>query len=260
MPSATINGTTIVYKWDGNETDPVLVLSNSLTTDTRMWDALIPVFTNHFRVLRYNNRGHGGSSSPAGGYSMDEIAGDALALFDHLEISTVQFCGLSMGGMVGMWLGVNAPDRVKKLVLCNTSSDVGPPDPWNARIEAIENGGMGAIADAGVERFLSEAYRKTGGDAIKLVRNMLLDCNPEGYCGCVAAVRDMSLTGQLPQIAKDVLVVAGELDTATPVSHSELIASRIPGAQLTVIPGVSHLSCAEKPAEFGQIVLEFLLD
>ena len=258
MPSATVNGATLVYQWDGDETKPVLVLSNSLTTDMRMWEPLIPAFTEHFRVLRYNNRGHGGSSSPAGEYTMDDIAGDALALLNHLDIATAQFCGLSMGGMVGMWLGLHAPDRVQKLVICNTSSDVGAPEPWTARIGAIKDGGMAAIADAGVERFLSEEYRSTGGSAMEMVRAMLLDCDAEGYCGCVSAVRDMSLTSQLDQISNDVLVIAGEVDPATPVSHSEIIVDRIPRAELTVIPGVSHLSCAEKPEEFGRIVLDFM--
>ena len=258
MPSVTVNGATLIYQWDGDETKPVLVLSNSLTTDMRMWEPLIPAFTEHFRVLRYNNRGHGGSSSPVGEYTMDDIAGDALALLDHLDIATAQFCGLSMGGMVGMWLGLHAPDRVQKLVICNTSSDVGPPEPWTARIGAIKDGGMAAIADAGVERFLSEEYRSTGGGAMEMVRAMLLDCDAEGYCGCVAAVRDMSLTSQLDQISNDVLVIAGEVDPATPVSHSEIIVDRIPGAELTVISGVSHLSCAEKPEEFGRIVLDYL--
>ena len=157
MPSATVNGATLSYQWDGTETKPVLVLSNSLTTDMRMWEPLLPAFTEHFRVLRYNNRGHGGSSSPAGEYTMNDIAGDALALMDYLDIPTAQFCGLSMGGMVGMWLGLHAPERVQKLIICNTSSDVGSPEPWTARIEAIKNGGMAAIEEAGVERFLSRS-------------------------------------------------------------------------------------------------------
>ena len=189
---------------------------------------------------------------------MNDIAGDALALMDYLDIPTAQFCGLSMGGMVGMWLGLHAPERVQKLIICNTSSDVGSPEPWTARIEAIKNGGMAAIEEAGVERFLSEEYRSTGGSAVGMVRAMLLDCDVEGYCGCIAAVWDMSLTDQLSQITNDVLVIAGEVDFATPVSHSEIIVDRIPGAKLTVIPGVSHLSCAEKPEEFGRIVLDFL--
>ena len=258
MPSATVNGAKLVYQWDGEATKPVLVLSNSLTTDMRMWEPMIQAFTEHFRVLRYNNRGHGGSSSPAGEYSLDDIAGDALGLFNHLDIASAQFCGLSMGGMVGMWLGLHARERLKKLVICNTSSDVGSPEPWTARIGAIKEGGMAAIAEAGVERFLSEEYRSTGGSAVEMVRDMLMDCDAEGYCGCIAAVRDMSLTDQLDQISNDVLVIAGEVDLATPVSHSEIIVDRIPRAKLKVIPGVSHLSCAEKPHELSRIVLDYL--
>ena len=259
MATAAIKGAMINYQWDGGEGKPVLLLSNSLSTDLRMWEGQIPAFTEHFRVLRYDNRGHGGSSSPGGEYTMDEIAGDAVALMDEVGVERAHVCGVSMGGMVAMWLGINVPHRVDKLVMSNTSSDVSPPDPWQARIEAIQAGGMEAIVEAGVERFLSEEYRVGGGEAIDLMRSMLRGCDADGYCGCVAAVRDMSLTSGLSGIDKDVLVIAGELDPATPVSHSEVMMDHLPNAEMAVIPGVAHLSNAEKPDVFNDLVLKHLL-
>jgi len=258
MPTAALDGVTLNYQWDGDDGKPVLLLSNSLSTDLRMWESQIPAFTEHFRVLRYDNRGHGGSSSPDGEYSIDQIAGDAVALMDHTGVERAHVCGVSMGGMVAMWLGINAADRVGKLVMSNTSSDVSPPDPWQARIDTIQAGGMESIVEAGVERFLSEEYRAGGGDAIDLMRSMLRGCDADGYCGCVAAVRDMSLTAGLSSIQNDVLVIAGELDPATPVSHSEVMMDHLPNAEMAVIPGVAHLSNAEKPAVFNELVLNFL--
>jgi len=259
MERANINGAEINYRWNGDEQLPVLVLSNSLTTDLRLWEEQIPAFTKHFRVLRYDNRGHGGSSSPLGEYSLDDVAGDALSLMDHLEISKASLCGVSLGGMVGMWLGIHAPNRMDKLVLCNTSSDVAPPDPWQARIDAVKEGGMAAIGEAVLERFLSADFRASGSPKIELVTSMLLSCDVDGYSGCCAAIRDMHLTSQLVQISSPTMVIAGELDPATPVSHSEVINERITGSELHVIQGVAHLSNLEKPDEFNKTVLEFLL-
>ena len=259
MPKIQLNGVEINYRWDGNEGQPVLVLSNSLTTNLELWDKQIPALAKHYRVLRYDNRGHGLSSSPQGEYILDDIAGDVLALMDYLSIDKASLCGVSMGGMVGMWLGINAPDRIDKLVLCNTSSNVAPPEPWQARIDTVNKGGMSSIGNAVLERFLSSNARTKDTHKVELVNSMLLSCDVDGYSGCCAAIRDMDLSGQLALINNPTLVIAGELDPATPVSHSELIVERINGAKLTVIPGVAHLSNIEKPDEFNKIVLKFLL-
>ena len=158
-----------------------------------------------------------------------------------------------------MWLGIHAPNRVDRLVLCNTSSDVAPPDPWQARIDTVKEGGMAAIGEAVLERFLSEDFRSSASPKIELVTSMLLSCDVSGYSGCCAAIRDMHLTSQLAQISNSTMVIAGELDPATPVSHSDVINERIMGSELHVIQGVAHLSNFEKPDEFNETVLEFLL-
>ena len=260
MSSANINGVEINYHLDGDEDLPTLILSNSLTTNLHLWDEQVSSFANYFRILRYDNRGHGGSSSPKGEYTIDNIGNDILLLMDHLDINTASLCGISLGGMVAMWLGIHAPNRVDKLVVCNSSSDIGSPDPWQERIKMVNSKGMASIVDAGLERFLSERFRKSGSPKIELLKSMMLTCEVSGYSGCCAAVRDMYLTTQLTKINNQTLIIAGELDPSTPVPHSELINQEITTSSLIIIKGVAHLSNIEKPVEFNKAVLDFLLD
>ncbi|MEE2998787.1 MAG: 3-oxoadipate enol-lactonase [Pseudomonadota bacterium] len=259
MPVACVNGVEINYRWDGQENHPVLILSNSLTTNFNLWNDQVASFTKHFRVLRYDNRGHGGSSSPPGEYSIDDIGSDILALMDYLEVERASLCGISLGGMVGMWLGINAGPRMDKLVICNTSSDLSPPDPWQDRIDKVMSHGMEAIITGALERFLSESFRKNVSPKIDLIKSMIRSCDVLGYSGCCAAVRDMNLTSELPRIKNPTLIVAGELDPSTPVAHSELIKQNVVGSSMVVIDGVAHLSNIEEPVEFNKAVLNFLL-
>ena len=260
MAVANISGVEINYQLDGDENLPTLILSNSLTTNLHLWDGQVPSFANYFRILRYDNRGHGGSSSPKGEYSLDDIGNDILLLMNHLDINRASLCGISLGGMVAMWLGIHAPNRVDKLVVCNSSSDLSPPDPWQERIKMVNSKGMASIVDAGLERFLSERLRESGSPKIELLKSMMLTCEVSGYAGCCAAVRDMNLTSQLTNINNQTLIIAGELDPSTPVSHSELINQRITGSSLIIIEGVAHLSNIEKPVDFNKAVLDFLLE
>ena len=260
MPIARINGTDINFSWEGDDSLPVLILSNSLTTSLSLWDEQVSTFVEHFRVLRYDNRGHGLSSSSLGEYSLEDIAGDLLALMDLESVSKASLCGISLGGMVGMWFGINASDRIEKLVLSNTSSDLRPPNLWQARIDTVLERGMTAIIDGALERFLTEPFRISGSEKIDLLKSMITSCDPEGYSGCCAAVRDMNLTSQLNQITNPTLIIAGESDASTPVSHSKLIHQEIKGSKLHVIDRVAHLSNIEKPQEFNNTVLKFLLE
>ena len=260
MSLANINGVEINYQLDGDKNLPTLILSNSLTTNLHLWDEQVPSFANYFRILRYDNRGHGGSSSPKGEYSIDDIGNDILLLMDHLDINKASLCGISLGGMVAMWLGIHASNRVEKLVICNSSSDLSPSDPWQERIEMVNSKGMASIVNAGLERFLSERFRESGSPKIELLKSMMITCEVSGYSGCCAAVRDMNLTSQLTRINNQTLIIAGELDPSTPVSHSELINQEITTSSLVVIKGVAHLSNIEKPVDFNKAVLDFLLD
>ncbi len=260
MPLASVNGTDINYRWDGEENLPVLILSNSLTTNLNLWDDQVASFAKHFRVLRYDNRGHGGSSSPPGEYSIDDIGNDILSLMNYLQIERANLCGISLGGMVGMWLGIHAGERMHNLAICNTSSDLSPPDLWQDRIDKVKREGMDSIIHGALERFLSKKFHETDSPKIDLIKSMVRSCEVSGYIGCCAAVRDMNLTSQLAKIGNPVLIVAGELDLSTPVAHSQVINQEITGSRMIIIDAVAHLSNVEKPEEFNQAVLSFLLE
>lgn len=257
MPYVTSTDFRIHYRWDGAEAAPTLLLSNSLGTHLGMWDAQIPALTRHFRVLRYDSRGHGASSVPPGPYDMEQLARDVLALLDALRLGKVIFCGLSIGGMVGQWLGTNAAARIDKLVLASTSSFLGGRDAWNARMEAVRRGGMAAVTEAIIERWFTPRFREVEPQAVQGVRAMLLASPPEGYIASCAAVRDMDQRALLARIQSPTLVLCGTHDPATPPEHSRLIAERVPGAALVQLDG-AHLCNIEAAPAFDKALLAFL--
>lgn len=252
------DGCALSYRLDGPEDAPTLVLSNSLGTTLDMWAPQMPAFAQHFRVLRYDSRGHGASSAPAGAYGLDRLGRDVLELVEALGISRFSFCGLSKGGMVGQWLGARAGERLDRLVLCNTSADMGPPTGWDARIAAIQAGGMEAIADAVIERWFTPDFRRERSDVVQSLRRVLASTDAAGYAGCCAAIRDMDLRITAPLISTQTLVIAGDADPATPIAHSQLLNETIEGSRLAVL-SAAHLSNWEQPDRFTQVVLEFLL-
>lgn len=253
----TGDGCRIAYRWDGPSDRPTLLLSNSLGTSLHMWDAQLPAWIEHFRVLRYDSRGHGKSDAPAGAYSMDRLGRDVIELLDTLKLDMVHFCGLSMGGMVGQWLGARAPTRIDKLALCNTSAYMGPPANWDTRIAAVRTQGMASIADAVVSRWFTPTYQKVGSEEVARIRNMLLATGPHGYAGCCAAIRDMDMRRTSALISSRVLVVAGDCDEATSLADGETLANEVPGARLVVLHA-AHLSNVEQQRMFTQTVLAFL--
>jgi 3-oxoadipate enol-lactonase len=258
MPFIAADGARLFYRFDGPSDRPVLMLSNSLGTNLGMWEPQIPAFATHFRVLRYDSRGHGNSDAPEGPFSMAALGRDALALLDGLGLGRVRFCGLSKGGMVGMWLGSHAPDRIERLALCNTSARIGAPAVWNQRIETVRKEGMAAIAPGVLERWFTSAFRERAPHAVDEVRRMLIATPPEGYIASCAAVRDMDQAGSISAIQIPTLVVAGASDTATPPDHARLIAARVPGAQLIELEA-AHLSNIEAADRFTAAVLDFMI-
>lgn len=252
------DGCRIAYRFDGPEDAPVLLLSNSLGTTMAMWDPQVPAFAEHFRVLRYDSRGHGQSDSPAGAYSMDRLGRDAILLLDALKLDTVDFCGLSKGGMVGQWLGVRAPERIRKLILANTSAYMGPPSGWQSRIEAVRTNGMAPLADASIARWFTPDFAASSPDAVAPIRDMLLACDVQGYSGCCAAIRDMDLRPSAGLIAPPTLVIAGRQDPSTSVEDGRWLADTVKDGRLVEIDA-AHLSNVEKPNEFQAAVLAFLM-
>lgn len=253
----TLDGCTIAYRFDGAEDAPVLLLSNSLGTDMGMWEPQIAAWSRDFRVLRYDSRGHGASSSPAGAYSMDRLGRDAVELLDHLGMEKVHFCGLSKGGMVGQWLAVHAPERLNKLVLANTSAYMGPPTGWQSRIEAVLTNGMAPLTDASIGRWFTPEFPDASPESIAPIREMLLASDPQGYIGCCAAIRDMDQRPTAKLNRTPTLVIAGSKDASTTVEDGRFLAESAENGQLVALEA-AHLSNVEKTEEFAQAVRGFL--
>jgi 3-oxoadipate enol-lactonase len=255
----TGDGCQIAYRFDGPTDKPVLVLSNSIGTTLHMWDGQIPELSKHFHVLRYDTRGHGASDAPAEAYSMDRMGRDVIELLDALQIGQVHFLGLSLGGIVGQWLGIHAPERINRLILSNTSSYLGPAEHWDNMITSVlQAEDMAEIANMFLHNWFPPQMLEEKNTAIETFRAMLLAMRPQGFAGCYAAIRDMDMRRTGALIPHPTLVIAGQYDTVTLPSHSELIAATVPGAKLVMLPAV-HLSNIQYPADFLNAVIEFLL-
>lgn len=258
MPYITANHTRIFYRLEGNDGLPVIVLSHSIGTDHAMWAPQVPDLTEYFQVLRFDTRGHGASDSPSGEYSVEHLGRDALALVDALKISTFAFCGLSMGGAVGQWLALHAPERVTKLILANTAPRFGTPEHWNNRIQAVRQGGMAAILEMALGRFFSQEFRARSSPEVASIRSVLLGTSPEGYTGCCTALRDFDSTSGLGRITIPTLVIVGDKDISTPLAgNGDILIQKINGAKLVHLP-VAHLSNLEAPRSFTAALLAFL--
>ena len=256
MPFAQLTDVRLRYELNGPETAPVVVFSNSLGTNHRMWDPQIDAFTEHFRVVRYDTRGHGESSVTPGPYSNEQLSKDVVGLLAALQLDRVYLCGLSMGGMTGMFLGAHASERLHKIVLSNTAAKIGTRDTWNARIATVQNSGMKAVAAAVLERWLTPGYRATHPAESNTVLEMLEHADPEGYAACCASVRDTDERESLGKVKVPTLIVAGKHDPAIPLADAKYLAEHIPLAEYVELD-TAHLSNLEAKEEFNQVVLRF---
>jgi 3-oxoadipate enol-lactonase/4-carboxymuconolactone decarboxylase len=243
----------------GPEGGPVVVLAGSLGSDLRMWDPQVePLVAAGFRVVRYDQRGHGRSPAPDGPYTIEELGADLLALLDRLELARVSLAGLSLGGMTGMWLAEHHPERLDRLVLCCTSAELGPASMWTERAALARKSGLDGLADAGVGRWITHAGRAANPALSAWLREMFTSQSPEGYASCCTAIQTMSVLAGLGSVAAPTLVIAGAEDQATPPEHGRRIADAIPGARLEVVDGAAHLGNVERPAEFTALILGHL--
>ncbi len=258
MPDIKADGCTIHVEAEGPDQAPVLMLSNSLGTNLHMWDQQVEQFTRHFRLVRYDRRGHGKSDVPKGPYSMDRLGRDVLAILDALGIARTNWCGLSMGGMVGQWLGAHAPNRIDKLILSNTSSYMPDNALWDARIKTAQEKGLAGLVDGTLERWFTKAFRERSPLAIEPIRQMFLATKVDGYVACVEAIRAMDHRPLLAKIAAPTLVIAGRHDPGTTLQAGEFIAQHVPGAKLAVLEA-AHISNVEHPQAYTDAVLKFLL-
>jgi len=250
-------GGKIHYALEGGSGNPVVVLSNSLGTNLHMWDAQVPGLLKFFRVLQYDTRGHGESSVTPGPYSIEQLAKDVLGLADALKIEQFHFCGLSMGGMIGMWLAVNAAQRLKKLALSSTAAKIATAEMWNARIVTVRRDGMKAVATAAMERWFSAPFRQTEPSIVAKIQKTMEETSPEGYAANCAAVRDFDFRERLHLIHAPTLVISGTHDPATPPADGQFLAKNIPGARYVEL-NAAHLSNVEQVEPFTREVADFL--
>jgi len=258
MPMIDADGCLLHVSVEGRQGGPTLMLSNSLGCTLQMWQPQMKALTQLFRVIRYDRRGHGKSGVPPGPYSMDRFGRDVLAILDDLHIDRVHWCGLSMGGMVGQWLGANAPERLGKLILANTTCHYPDPTNWLNRIRAVRQGGIEGVADAVMASWLTADFREREPQATATMRAMLIASPVEGYLAACEALSTLDQRALLPRIKSQTLVIAGRHDQSTPIAAGELIRSQIPGAALTILDA-AHLSNVEQPHAFADTVAGFLM-
>jgi 3-oxoadipate enol-lactonase len=257
MPTARLSDVSIHYQVDGDAAAPPLLLSNSLGTSMEMWEPQLAALAARFRVIRYDSRGHGQSTVTPGPYTIEQVANDALGLLDALKVARTHFCGLSMGGMVGMWLGIHAPERIDRLVLANTAAKIGTAELWNARIDAVRKGGMASIARAVLARWFSAQLLEAPTPIIARMRATLETISPDGYAASCAAVRDMDQRHLVGRIRAPTLVIAGTDDLATPAAEGRFVAEQVPHARYVEVPA-AHLSNVQAAPAFTQALLQFL--
>jgi 3-oxoadipate enol-lactonase len=257
---ACFNEVVIHYEIEGPEGAPVVTLSHSLASSLELWDLQVPALVDKFRVLRFDTRGHGGSSAPPGPYSIEMLAADLIALLDYLKIERTHFAGISMGGMIGQVLACRYADRLDRLVLSNTTCrvDPGAAPLWEERIRAAQSHGMEALAPDILKRWLSDHFRRNQPELTRRIHDMIVTTPVSGYVGCSQAIGAFDVSAELHKAVAPTLIIAGRLDESTPVSAAMAIQDRIEGSELAVMPGALHLSNIEACELFNQAVARFL--
>jgi 3-oxoadipate enol-lactonase len=257
MPFADLNGLRTHYEVIGDATLPTLVFSHSLGVNLSMWEPQLSELAPNFRILRYDTRGHGQSSIPTGPYHVEDLGRDVLHLLDALDIERASFCGISMGGITGQWLGVNAPDRLDKLILANTAAKIGVEDAWNARIQTVLQDGLDTAIPGTLERWFTAGFRTAQPAIVAATRAMLHATTVQGYVACCAAVRDADFRSSIQAVPVPTLVIAGTHDPVTTPDDAQFLAQNISGAKYVELPA-AHLSNVESSLEFNAAVLNFL--
>jgi 3-oxoadipate enol-lactonase len=256
MRAVTSNGLSLHVSDQGRPDGPAVVFANSLGTDLRLWDALLPHLPQEFRYVRFDLRGHGLTECPQEPYSMADLAGDAAGLIEALDLGPVVFVGLSIGGMIGQKLAADRPDLVRALVLSNTAAKMGETEMWQTRIAAIRDGGLASMEGPILDRWFGPVFRNA--PAAALWGAMLTRTPVEGYLGCCAAIAATDLTVSTKALKLPTLTIAGSDDGASPPDLVQATADLIDGATSYVIDGVGHLPCVENPQAYAAILTPFL--
>lgn len=260
MAFARVNGVVLHHEDGGRADGPALVFANSLGTDFRIWDKVAAALGKHYRIIRYDKRGHGLSEATPAPYSMTDHANDLSALLDHLKVSEAAVVGLSVGGQIAQLLTSTRPELVKALVLCDTAHKIGNDDLWNARIETVTAKGIASMADAILERWFTPAYRSPDNADFVGYHAMLTRTTVDGYAGTCAALRDSDLTLTTRALKLPVLCIVGDQDGSTPPELVASLANLIEGARFETIVDAGHIPCVEQPAETARLIDAFLSD
>jgi 3-oxoadipate enol-lactonase len=257
MSKIKIQHTTLNYVFDDFKKEQTIVFSNSLGTDLTMWDKQVELLGAEFNILRYDTRGHGKSEAPEGEYSIEMLGNDVVELLDFLKIEKVNFCGLSIGGLTGQWLGIHAPERLNKLILCNTAVKIGNVEGWNSRIDAVQKNGLDSIVSGTQERWFTPEFVSENKAEVDAVLAKFVQTPLAGYSSCCAAVRDADFTDAVSKISVSTLIIAGTEDLVTTVNDGDLLMEQIPDSILAALK-TAHISNIEKADDFTKLLIEFI--
>jgi 3-oxoadipate enol-lactonase len=252
------DGVRLHTRTDGHPDAPTLLLLNSLGTDLTMWDPQVGVWGADRRIIRFDQRGHGRSEAPPPPYTIERFGRDALAVLDAYGIAAADVCGLSLGGVVALWLAGAAPERVQRAVFADTAARVGTEEGWRQRSATVRTEGMDAVVDLVLDRFFSPSFRVSGAPAVDALARTLRTASVDGYTGSCDALATADLTDLASSIRAPSLVVVGTADEATPPSDAKALHGLLPDARLVELPGAGHLANLEQPEGFAEVVRDFL--
>ncbi len=246
---------TLHYQIDGPENAPVLVLSNSMGTSLSLWQPQIQALSAHFRVLRYDTHGHG-QTTKRGKVTLVQLGEDVIALLDHLNIDKACFCGISVGGLTGLWLARFAPERFYGFAVANTAAKIGDQASWLSRARAVRQEGMDVVAAGTADRWFTPAFRQHSPEVVEQLVHELTHMDPEGYAEGCEALAAADLRAEVSAITAPVLIIAGEYDPVTTLVDADFLHKNIAGSQCVTLPA-SHLSNVEAADEFASVVLSY---
>ena len=257
MPTTESGGVRLHYELSGNPRGSLLVLANSVGSNLHMWDKVLPAFESRYRVLRFDTRGHGQSGVSPEPFTIDQLGRDVLQLLDEVGADRASVCGLSLGGLVALWLGINAPERMHRLIFANTAARIGTQEMWEQRIATVRNTGMSPLAVATLERWFTPTYRAHHPEEMDQIRAMIAATDPGGYLACCAVLRDADLRAEIGAIEAASLVITGTHDPATPPSDGRAIDAALRRSRYVELNS-SHLSAWECAQEFAEAVVQHL--
>lgn len=260
MKITTLNSIKVHYSVEGPKDGFPVVFANSLGTDFRVWDALLPHLSDGLRLIRYDKRGHGLSEAPDAPYFMGDLVQDAAALMDHLNVKGALFIGLSIGGIIAQGLAAERPDLVRAMVLSDTAAKIGNEQIWAERVDAVRKGGISALAEPTLQRWFSKGFHADNQDELAGWRHMLSRTPVEGYIGCSQAIAETDLYDSTARLTLPTLAIVGSEDGSTPPDMVRETADLIAGSQFEIIRRAGHLPCVEQPAEMASLISAFMAE